>query len=314
MLHDVAIIGGGPAGLAAAIGAASEGLNTVVLCERLGGQAGTSSRIENFLGFPQGVSGPDLTKRAYKQALKFGAKFREAGCINIEQSPGIYRLHTTDGGPAIEARSVIIATGAAYRRLDPATDCERFEGRGVHYVATAEDVSANCRCDEVVVVGGGNSAGQAAMFLSGVAKRVHVVVRWSNLRETMSGYLIERLEAAPNVTCHFETEVEALQGDDRLRAVALRRKDGSVEVIAATDIYVMIGASPNAGFLQGVCGVDAKGFIETDEAYQTKRPGLFAVGDVRSGSVKRVANAVGEGSAVIPKLWVYLFPPRPEAA
>lgn len=309
MRYDVAIIGGGPAGLAAAISAASEGLSTVLLCQKIGGQAGTSSRIENFLGFPDGISGPALADRARRQAVKFGTEILQAGCTRIEQRLGLYVLHIGDSEPII-ARSVVIATGAHYRRLDPNTGFEKFEGRGVHYAATQREVRDKCRCEEVIVVGGGNSAGQAAMFLSTKAKRVHLVVRKPDIRDTMSGYLIDRIAAADNIDTHFGAEIETIHGDHHVEGVTFA--DGAT--LEVSDIYVMIGAQPNTEFLAGVCGTDAHGFIQTDDFFQTKQPGLFAVGDARAGSVKRVANAVGEGATVAKWIWRYLFPPPPELA
>jgi thioredoxin reductase (NADPH) len=309
-MYDVAVIGGGPAGLAAAIGSASEGLRTVVLCETVGGQAGTSSLIENFLGFPNGISGPDLTAAAKAQAEKFGAEFKACVCHELDEEGGLFRLRTADGETLV-ARSVVIASGAKYRRLDPSTGFEPFEGKGVHYAATQDSVNKDCRCDRVVVVGGGNSAGQAAMFLAGKAKQVHLVVRKDNIRETMSGYLIDRIYEQDNITLHFEAELEKLHGDDWVEAVTLIHKDGSRTELDVTDVYVMIGAEPHAAFARDACATDEHGFIQTDDFYQTKLPGLFAVGDVRAGSVKRVANAVGEGSSVVKWLWRYLFPPLP---
>ena len=310
MLYDVAIIGGGPAGLSAAVGAGAEGLNTVVLCERLGGQAGQSSRIENYLGFPDGISGPALAARAEKQARKFGVEFIDAGCLSVERDAQFFRLKAANGS-IIEARSVIVATGARWRRLDPATGVERFEnGGGVHFTATHEDVRERCDCEEVVVVGAGNSAGQAAMFLSGKAKHVHLIIRGDGLRRSMSGYLIKRIVAAPNITCHLETEVTEFHGGDRLEAVTLT--DG--KRLAVTDAFVMIGATPNAGFLGDLCEFDERGFINTEQGFQTCTPGVFAVGDARSGSVKRVANAAGEGASCIPEVWQHIFPNQQEAA
>ena len=307
-MYDVAVIGGGPAGLAAAVNATSEGLSTVVLCERPGGQAGTSSLIENVLGWPEGISGPDLTARAQAQAEKFGADFKDCVCSSLEEIGGLFRM-VTKSGEIILAKSVIVATGARYRRLDPSTNYQQYENKGVHYDATPQSIRENCRCDRVVVIGGGNSAGQAAMYLSTQAKGVHLVVRKPSLRDTMSAYLIERIYTCPNITLHFETEVTAIHGRDWVSGVKLARKGGASVALDVTDVYVMIGAEPNASFLHGVCPVDDHGFVHTDDFYQTKKPGLFAVGDIRAGSVKRVANAIGEGSSVVRFVWNYLFPP-----
>jgi thioredoxin reductase (NADPH) len=305
-MYDVAIIGGGPAGLAAAINAASEGLRTVVLCDQLGGQAGTSSLIENLLGFPEGVSGPDLTARAEAQARKFGAEFRPCRCSDVSEAGNLFRLRTNDGA-ALVTKAVLLASGARYRKLEEDTRADEFTGKGVSYAATPQEVHDHCRCDEVVVIGGGNSAGQAAMFLSTKARRVHLVVRKPDLLETMSSYLIDRIYECPNIELHFNTEVHKIDGGEWVEAVEL--SDGSK--LKVSDVYVMIGAEPNTEFLQGLCGLDSHGFVETDDFYQTKKPGLFAVGDIRAGSVKRVANAVGEGSSVVKWLWRYLFPPAP---
>jgi thioredoxin reductase (NADPH) len=320
-MYDVAIIGGGPAGLAAAINAASEGLTCVVLCEQPGGQAGSSSLIENLMGFPSGISGPDLTAGAKAQAEKFGAEFKECVCATLEEVGGIYRLRTKSG-EVILARTVVCATGARYRKLAESTGYAAFEGKGVHYSATPDEIARNCRCKEVIVVGGANSAGQAAMYLSTKADKVHLVVRRDNVRETMSSYLLERIYTCPNIELHFETEVYRIDGHDWVDRVVLRRGPADdprglsahQTVLAATDVYVMIGAEPNAPFLPAECEVDAHGFVKTDDFYQTKKPGLFAVGDIRSGSVKRVANAVGEGSSVIKWVWRFLFPPTPQEA
>lgn len=313
-MYDVAIIGGGPAGLAAAINAAAEGLKTVVLCETVGGQAGTSSLIENLLGFPDGVSGPDLTERSRAQAVRLGAVFKNCVCSILEEAGGLYRLRTKDGETLV-ARSVVVASGAHYRRLDPSTRCMELEGKGVHYSAAPQEVADHCRCKEVVVIGGANSAGQAAMYLSQHAKRVHLVVRKPTIKDSMSAYLLERLYAQENIELHFEAEVETIHGTDWVEGVSLydHRSEQLVELPDVTDVYVMIGALPNAPFLSTVCDVDAHGFVKTDDFFETKRPGLFAVGDIRSGSVKRVANAVGEGSSVIKWVWRFLFSP-PEAA
>lgn len=312
-MYDVAILGGGPAGLAAAINAAAEGLKTVVLCEQIGGQAGTSSLIENLLGFPDGVSGPDLTARSKAQAQKFGAEFKDCVCTYLEEAGGLYRM-TTKSGELIVAKSVVIASGASYRHLDPATGYAKFEGKGVHYAATPQEVHDHCKCDVVVVVGGANSAGQAAMFLSTKAKHVHLVVRKASIRDTMSTYLLERIYETANIALHFDTEIAKVHGKGWVNGVTLAHGDGAETQLPATDVYVMIGAEPNASFLSTVCEVDDHGFVKTDDFYQTHKPGLFAVGDIRSGSVKRVANAVGEGSSVIKWVWRYLFPPAQETS
>lgn len=305
-MYDVAIIGGGPAGLAAAIGSAAEGLRTVVLCDQLGGQAGTSSLIENFLGFPEGISGPDLTNRAEAQARKFGATFKECVCSSIGEAGGLFSLTTRDGEKLV-ARTVVVASGARYRRLDPDTGADALMGKGVHYAATPQEVHDHCRCDEVVVIGGGNSAGQAAMFLAGKAKHVHLVVRKPDIQHTMSGYLIERIYECPSITLHFGTEVTKIDGQEWVEGVTL--SNGTA--LTVSDVYVMIGANPNADFLNGLCGTDEDGFIQTNDFFETPQPGLYAVGDIRAGSVKRVANAVGEGSSVVKWIWRHLFPPIP---
>lgn len=311
-MYDLAIIGGGPAGLAAAINAASEGLSVVVLCENPGGQAGTSSLIENLMGFPTGISGPDLTAAAKLQAEKFGAEFKDCVCSTLEEIGGVYRLKTKSG-EVVLARSVVCATGASYRRLADSTGYRKYEGKGVHYSATPEEVSRHCRCKEVVVVGGANSAGQAAMYLSEHSERVHLVVRKPRLLDTMSSYLIERIYACPNIELHFRCEVAEIEGGEWIERVTLYDfGDETLQVLDASDVYVMIGAEPNASFLGEMCATDPKGFVMTDDNFQTTKPGLFAVGDIRSGSVKRVANAVGEGSSVIAKVWRYLFPPSPQ--
>lgn len=310
-MYDVAIIGGGPAGLAAAINAGAEGLNTVVLCDRLGGQAGTSSLIENLMGFPQGISGPDLTTLSLAQAKKFGVEFLECLCTKLEHLGGLFRLSTPDR--TILSRSVIVATGASYRRLEGTEGASAFEGKGVHHACTSSTLSGHTLGD-VVVVGGGNSAGQAAMFLSERANNVHLVVRKGNLTDTMSSYLLERIYHTPNIELHFHAEVEKVFGKDHVEGVRLKGPDGH-RLIPVTDIFVMIGAAPNAPFLTTICDLDAHGFVKTDDFFETKQAGLFAVGDIRSGSVKRVANAVGEGSSVIRWVWRHLFPePERKAA
>jgi thioredoxin reductase (NADPH) len=303
---DVIIVGGGPAGLAAAINASAEGLSTILICERLGGQAGTSSLIENYPGFPDGISGPELTERNTQQAEKFGTVIRECGCDRLERIEGGYRCHSSTGD-TIDAPVVIIASGARYRRLNPETGFEAFEGRGVHYEAMQESVAASCKCDEVVVVGGANSAGQAATYLADRSKRVHLVVRGASIDNSMSGYLLERVKAHPHITIHFNSEVDAIDGEEWVDMVLLKdRETGTLSVLEASDVFVMIGAQPNASFADTLDCTNDKGFIPTDDFFRTELPGLFAVGDIRADNVKRVANAVGEGSTVIKWVWRYL--------
>ena len=317
-VHDLAVVGAGPAGLAAAVYGASEGLDTIVI-EAIapGGQAGTSSKIENYLGFPTGISGEALAGRAQVQAQKFGARLavaRAAAALDCESQP--YRLRLTDGS-YVTARAVVIATGARYRTLDVA-DYERFEGQGIHYAATAMEAQL-CTNEPAVVVGGGNSAGQAAVFLSRSASHVHILVRGSGLAATMSDYLIQRIEASPNITLHTHCEITALGGDRSLREVIWTdRKSGEVTTLGARNIFAMIGAAPNTAWLDGCLALDPSGFIRTGHddrgralasPFATSRPGIYAVGDVRSGSVKRVASGVGEGSVVVQAIHQYLHPP-----
>jgi thioredoxin reductase (NADPH) len=305
-VYDVTVVGAGPAGLAAAVYAASEGLCTIVIESTApGGQAGMSSRIENYLGFPTGISGQRLASRAQLQALKFGVRFaisREV--IMAEQVDGIHKL-TLEGGLAVRSRSVVIASGAQYRKLS-IKNYGQFENHGIYYAATAME-SLLCRDSEVVVVGGGNSAGQAAMFLSGVAKHVHHLVRGKSLASTMSQYLISRIENSSHITLYTDSEIVKLEGESSLKSVTwIDRKSGDLMMKPIGSVFVMIGAEPNSGWLYGTVNLDKKGFIlagGTDgfetTPYATSMPGMFAVGDVRSNSVKRVASAVGEGSVVI---------------
>ena len=312
-VYDVTVVGAGPAGLAAAVYAASEGLSTLVV-EGIapGGQAGTSSKIENYLGFPTGVSGQQLASRAHLQALKFGVHFaisREV--VSAQQIDGIHRL-TLAGGMVIGSRAIVIATGAQYRRLAVKNQSD-FENRGVYYAATAME-SLLCRQREIIVVGGGNSAGQAAIFLSGVARRVHHIVRASSLESTMSQYLISRIDRSPHITLHTDTEIEKLEGESALELVTwTNRKTGETTTKPVGRVFVMIGAEPNSGWLYGTVRLDKKGFVLTGGAdgfentpYATSVAGMYAVGDVRANSVKRVASAVGEGSVVISDVHRYL--------
>jgi len=314
-VHDLAVVGAGPAGLAAAVYAASEGLTTIVIeGEAPGGQAGTSSKIENYLGFPTGISGQALAGRAQTQAQKFGARLavsRHVVGLDCDRRP--YRLVLDDGGE-VAARAIVVATGARYRRLD-VEGHDRFEGQGLHYAATAME-SQLCRDEEVVVVGGGNSAGQAAVFLAGHARHVHILVRGEGLAATMSDYLIQRISASPKITLHAHSEITALRGDAILREVTWTdRRTGESETRPIGNVFLMIGAAPNTGWVDGCLELDDKGFVLTGRAgdgtplpspYMTSRPGIFAVGDVRSGSVKRVASGVGEGSVVVQAIHAYL--------
>jgi thioredoxin reductase (NADPH) len=317
---DVAVVGAGPAGLAAAVYAASEGLDTVVLeAEAPGGQAGTSSRIENYLGFPTGIAGQALAARAQVQAQKFGARIavpRQVVRLRVDEEPFALEL---DDGTTVRSRTVVIATGARYRRLDHLEDLHRFEGNGVHYAATAIEADL-CEGEEVVVVGGGNSAGQAAIFLSRAARHVHVLIRGDTLTSSMSSYLVGRIEAVPErITLHRRTEITALSGNRHLEAVTWAdRASGVRDTKPIANVFLMLGALPNTDWLGDAVALDAKGFVRSgvspDPAgeasadptlsrvrgiLETSRPGVYAVGDVRADSVKRVASAVGEGSIVV---------------
>ena len=302
---DLAIIGGGPAGLSASVYAASENLDTVVIEEEApGGQAGTSSRIENYLGFPTGISGRALAARAWIQGQKFGAKFvtaRRAVAIDCDSQP--FRIELDDG-TTLQARAVVVATGARYRGLD-VDDYHRFEGRGIHYAATALEAQL-CENEEVVVVGGGNSAGQAAVFLASHANRVHLLVRGEGLASSMSGYLVDRIDQSPRIDLHAQTQISGLHGKRTLERVSWSGEE--CETRDVRNVFVMIGAAPNTDWLRGCLELDARGFIRTGTEVESRRPsspfttsveGVFAVGDVRSGSVKRVASGVGEGSICV---------------
>src|SRR5712691_5580972 len=317
-LRDVVIVGAGPAGLAAAVYGASEGLDVLIL-ESIapGGQAGSSSRIENYLGFPTGITGQDLAARAITQAQKFGAQMiiaKSAQRLSCHRRPYAVQV---ENGPMVPARTVIIATGAAYRKLS-VDELSRFEGAGVYYGATAIEAQL-CRAEEVVVVGGGNSAGQAAVFLAETAKRVHMLVRASGLAESMSRYLIRRIEQSQAITLRTDTEIVGLEGDGRLERVRWKNtQTREVETHDLGHVFVMTGAEPSTGWLEKCVVLDAKGFIKTGpdlspavltaagwplarapHLLETSLPGVFAVGDVRAGNQKRVASAVGEGSPAI---------------
>ncbi|WP_158809228.1 FAD-dependent oxidoreductase, partial [Beijerinckia sp. L45] len=316
-VYDVAVVGAGPGGLAAAVYAASEGLQTIIIESMApGGQAGTSSRIENYLGFPTGISGQALAGRAQTQAQKFGARLAISRAVTaLDCSDNPFKL-MLDDGRSVSARAVVVATGARYRKLD-LPNYETFEGQGILYAATAMEAQL-CSGEEVIVVGGGNSAGQAAIFLSRTVRHVHVIVRRAGLAETMSDYLVSRIALSPKITVHAHTEITELEGDRYLRHVTwTNRQTCAAETRPVTSVFVMIGAEPNTEWLGGCVSLDAKGFVLTGRsvdasasgsAYQTSLPGLYAVGDVRSGSVKRVASSVGEGSVVIHAVHQFLHP------
>jgi thioredoxin reductase (NADPH) len=317
-VRDLVIVGAGPSGLAAAVYGASEGLDVLVLeANAPGGQAGLSSRIENYLGFPTGISGQELAARAYTQAQKFGAQLiiaKGARQLACDRKPYAIEI---DDGPRVPARTVIIATGAEYRRPS-LENLSQFEGAGVYYCATFVEAQV-CRGDDVVVVGGGNSAGQAAVFLAQTAKRVHMLVRSNGLAESMSRYLIRRIEQSPAIVLRTCTNLVALEGSDHLERVRWRDDEsGSIETHHIKHVFVMTGAVPSTDWLQGCVVLDAKGFIKTGPdlshddlaaahwplarppyLLETSRPGVFAVGDVRGGNIKRVASAVGEGSIAV---------------
>ena len=317
-VRDLLIVGAGPAGLAAAVYGASEGLDVLVLESNApGGQAGSSSKIENYLGFPLGVSGQELTARGYTQAQKFGAQMlvaKGAKKILCDRKPYAIEI---DNGQRLPARSIIIATGAEYRRLS-LENLAQFEGAGVYYGATFIE-SQLCRGEEVIVVGGGNSAGQAAVFLAQTARRVYLLVRSARLAETMSRYLIRRIEQSPDIIILPQTEIVAFSGSGHLDRVSWRdNQTGKIETHAIRHVFVMAGAVPNTDWLDGCLALDAKGFIKTGpelsrddlaaaqwplirapHLLETSLPGVFAVGDVRRGSLKRVASAVGEGSIAV---------------
>jgi thioredoxin reductase (NADPH) len=315
-VRDVIIVGAGPAGLAAAVYAGSEGLDTLVVEGIMtGGQAGSSSKIENYLGFPTGVSGQELTNRATAQAEKFGAKLMLAHAVGkLDCAATPYKL-VLDDGAALAARTIVIATGAQYNKPRIA-NLEKFEGQGIYYGATYMEAQL-CGGEDVIVVGGGNSAGQAAVYLSATSRKVYMLVRSGRLSDTMSRYLIQRIEENPAIEIHYKTEIVGLEGDEHLERVIWRDSAEGASTHDIRHVFIMAGASPRTEWLKGCLALDSKGFIVTGrdldtlteapmwpstrppQMLETSLPGVFAVGDVRSESVKRVASAVGEGAIAI---------------
>jgi thioredoxin reductase (NADPH) len=317
LVRDLIIVGAGPSGLAAAVYAASEGLDVLVIeTSAPGGQAGSSSKIENYLGFPTGISGQELAARALAQAEKFGAKMMVAHSVrtlNCKRRPYEVEL---DNGTVLKARAIVISTGAQYKKPRIA-NLEKFEGQGIYYGATYMEAQL-CVDEDVIVVGGGNSAGQAAVFLSQTARKVHILVRSGQLSDTMSRYLIQRIEENPAIQIHYRTEITGVEGDQHLERVTWQDKTtGETSVHGIRHVFIMAGASPRTEWLQGCMALDDKGFILTGrdlniasetpvwtldrspQMLETSLPGIFAVGDVRAGNVKRVASAVGEGAIAV---------------
>jgi thioredoxin reductase (NADPH) len=326
LVYDLVVVGAGPAGFGASVYGASEGLSTLALeSVALGGQAGTSSRIENYLGFPAGLSGFELASRALAQADKFGARTAvPEEAVGLRREDGHYRIELSEGGQVI-ARSVIAASGARYRRLD-VPRLERFEGVSVHYAAT-EAEAQRCEGEEAVVVGGGNSAGQATLFLAERTRRVYLLIRGDDLGKSMSRYLVDRIMNAENVELLVNTEVGELMGEDRLDGVVVEdHRSGTRRTLDARALFVFIGAEANTGWLHGAVELDKRGFVLTgreldgsaldEDAWrersrepfllETSLPGVFAAGDVRSGSIKRCASAVGEGATAVSLVHQYL--------
>jgi thioredoxin reductase (NADPH) len=320
-VYDLVVVGAGPAGLAAAVYGASEGLQTVVL-ERTapGGQAGSSMRIENYLGFPQGLTGSELTDRATLQAAKFGARLTVPTPVSGLNFENLYPVVSMEDGESVTTRCLLIASGADYRRLG-VPGCEQFEGRGVYYAATPNEVQS-CRGAQVVVVGGGNSAGQAAVFLAGVARRVLLLIRGDDLYKSMSSYLVQRIEQTANIELRCNTTIRRMDGHDQLTAVQIAdSQTDEAQTVEVAAVFSFIGAVPRTDWLPAEIERDSKGFVRTGTdlaqsphwtarrppfLLETSRPGVFAAGDVRSGSVKRVASAVGEGSMAVQFVHEYL--------
>ncbi len=322
---DTIVVGAGPAGLGAAVYAASEGLDTVLVDSvALGGQASTSSRIENYLGFPAGISGSELAGRAAAQATRFGVRSAVPETVRALSFQDGYHVVELDSGERLRARTVVLATGASYRRLDVERLAD-FEGAGVYYAATEVEAQM-CQGDPVAVVGGANSAGQAAVFLAGRVRHVELLVRGGDLAAGMSRYLVDQVEAQPSIALHLHSEVRALHGNGALEAITV--EDTSARTTRTADaraLFVFIGADPCTGWLSGALAIDEHGFVLTGQdlplthldpardgrerapfPLETSRPGVFAVGDVRSGSIKRVASAVGEGAMAVRLIHQYL--------
>lgn len=308
---DVLIVGGGPAGVSAGVYAGAEGLSALVVEDiAIGGQAGMSSRVENYMGFPTGISGADLVWRGHVQAMKFGTRFAMPLRVDVLErlEDGTF-CATFNSGQRIRAIAVVIATGVQYRRM-PIDRLAKFEGAGIYYAAT-ENEARFCRDAEVIVIGGGNSAGQAAMYLSRVAARVRLLVRGESLAASMSSYLSSRLMADPAITIEYGAHMVAVHGNEKLEAVTIARS-GVQETVDTCAVFVMVGAVPNTGWLADLVRLDEKGFVLTgaevdaDSPYAASCPGVFAVGDVRAGSSKRVAASVGEGSVVISRVWEHV--------
>jgi thioredoxin reductase (NADPH) len=319
-VYDLVIVGGGPAGLAAAVYASSEGLATAVIdASAPGGQAGTSSKIENYLGFPTGISGAELANRAILQAQKFGAQFSspsQVARLELEKD----KTRVWFDNEHVETRSLLIATGADYRKLD-VPKREQFEGLGVYYAATTTELQL-CHGSEVIVVGGGNSAGQAVMFLSEGTRRVFLLLRGGGLRKSMSSYLADRIEGADNIEVLADAEICRMLGDQWLEAVEIKNlRTGETRTVQTPAVFTFIGAIPCTNWLPAEIETDPKGFVKTGRLVssspywtadrepfflETSRPGVFAAGDVRLGSTKRVASAVGEGAMVVQFVHEYL--------
>jgi thioredoxin reductase (NADPH) len=316
---EVAVVGAGPAGLTAAVYAGSEGLQTLVV-ERhvVGGQAGASSLIRNYLGFPRGISGAELTQRAYQQAWLFGAKFVFAREVTGLRSRGARKILMLSDGREIVAKTIVVATGAKYRRLD-VPSLERFVGRSIFYTTPGE--SQLVRDLDVVVAGGGNSAGQAAVHLARFARRVTLVARATSLEKGMSDYLVQQIHSTPGIDVRLDSEIVSGEGKDHLETVIVQNKNHNIiATVPVTLLFVLIGATPHTDWLAGIAQRDAEGFIITGHdvdpgtwpmqrkpmSFETSVPGLFAIGDVRLGSTKRVASAVGEGAGAVENIHQYL--------